>query len=79
MDKWLEDDLAAYLRLLPDLLHERAGKFALIHDGKLVDTFQTASDALAVGYERFALSKPFFVKEIAPQPGVSSPEPACHS
>jgi hypothetical protein len=39
------------------------GKFALIHDGDIIGTFDTYSDALNEGYKLFKLD-PFLVKQI---------------
>jgi hypothetical protein len=58
----LEKELETYReRLLSLLLQE--GKFALIHGGEVVGTFDTYSDALNEGYKLFKLD-PFLVKQI---------------
>lgn len=66
MGKALEQDLAAYVEMLPRLLEEAPGKFVLIHDGQrhepLFDSFEEAIDE---GYRRFKLA-PIFVHEIVP-------------
>lgn len=60
----LETEVATYNRLLPSLLGQH-GRYALIKGDRLVDTFDTYSDALKCGYAEFAL-EPFLVKCIAP-------------
>jgi hypothetical protein len=40
----------------------REGKFALVHDGQVVGTFDTYADALSEGYRFFKL-EPFLVKQ----------------
>ena len=58
----LEKELATYHEKLPSLLLEE-GKFALIHDGEVIGTFDTYPDALTEGYKLFKL-EPFLVKQI---------------
>ncbi len=59
----LELELRTYERLLPELLGDQ-GKFALIKGDSLIAKFDSYSDALSAGYERFKL-EPFLVKQIA--------------
>ena len=58
----LERELETYKRALPTL-QAQEGKFVLIHEDEVVDTFGTYEDAIKEGYERYAL-KPFLVKQI---------------
>ena len=58
----LEKELQTYRDSLPSLLSEE-GKFALIHDSKVIGTFDTYADALNEGYKLFKL-EPFLVKQI---------------
>lgn len=60
----LERELKTYNEHLPDLMSQ-AGKYALVHDGKVEGTFDTYEDAIKVGYGKFKLA-PFLVKQIAP-------------
>ena len=39
--------------LLPDLLKEHGGKYALMRQGKLVQVLDTARDAMVVGHAQF--------------------------
>lgn len=58
----LDKDLETYREKLPSLLLSE-GKFALVHGGEIVGTFDTYADALAEGYKQFKL-EPFLVKQI---------------
>ncbi len=58
----LEKELETYRDRLPSLLAEE-GKFALVHGGEVVGTFDTYADALTEGYKLFKLD-PFLVKQI---------------
>ncbi len=60
----LEREVAAYNRLLPTLLPQ-LGKYALIKNDDVVDTFDSYQDAVKRGYADFKL-EPFLVKQIAP-------------
>jgi hypothetical protein len=59
----LEKEQETYARELPRLLASE-GKYVLIHIDEVVGTFDTYSDALNRGYEKFGLD-PFLVKQIA--------------
>lgn len=65
----LEKEIETFNRLLPSLLSQ-VGKFALIKDDHLVETFDTYQDAMKRGYSDFKLD-PFMVKLIAPAERVS--------
>lgn len=60
----LQKEIETYNRLLPSLLPQ-VGKFVLIKDTNLVDTFDTYADAMKHGYAEFKLTQ-FLVKQIAP-------------
>ncbi|KUY70841.1 hypothetical protein [Burkholderia sp. RF4-BP95] len=59
----LEQELATYKRLLPELLNDE-GKFVLIKKNEVVEKFDSYEDALKIGYQRFGL-EPFLVKQIS--------------
>lgn len=59
----LEKEVVAYEAIKPALLPQGLGKFVLIRDGKLIDTFDAESDAIKAGYERFG-NVPFLVKQV---------------
>lgn len=58
----LENELKIYHEKLPEL-KQFEGKFVLIGEGAVVDTFVSYEDAIKEGYSRFGL-KPFLVKQI---------------
>jgi hypothetical protein len=59
----LEKELAAYEAAKPTLLPQALGKFVLIRDGQVVDTFDAELDAVKAGYRKFG-NVPFLVKEV---------------
>lgn len=61
----LEKDLKAFEAQRGALLQQHAGKFALFHDGKLAEVFESEMDAISCGYKTFGI-KPFMVKQIVP-------------
>ncbi len=58
----LEAELATYARQMPRLV-QQAGKFVVIGGDVVAGVYDTYSDALSVGYDKFGLG-PFMVKEI---------------
>jgi len=58
----LEKELETYKSKLPELQQEE-GKFVLIFDSQVIDTFTSYEDAIKEGYKQFGL-KPFLVKQI---------------
>lgn len=60
----LQQELETYNKALPELL-QSAGKFALVKGDEVAGVYDSYSDALKIGYERFGLV-PFLVKRVAP-------------
>ena len=61
----LEKEIETYNRELSGLLaKEGEGKFVLIQDSKVIDTFGAYEDALKEGYKLFGLATPFLVKQV---------------
>jgi hypothetical protein len=58
----LEKELEAYKKALPNLLSQE-GKFVLIFQEKIIDTFTSYEDAIKEGY-KVAKLEPFLVKKI---------------
>jgi len=58
----------AFEKLLPTLLPERAGKFALMRNAELVEFFDTARDAFVAGQRLFAQDGLFSVQEVVETP-----------
>ena len=61
----LELERRTYEEKLPELLKMNSGRFVLIKEDQVVDTFDTMRDALRAGYRKFG-SEPIFVHEISP-------------
>ena len=59
----LEKELAYFEQHRAELLGRAKGKFALIKDEALVDTFDSQFDAIRAGYRTFG-NEPFLVKQI---------------
>lgn len=59
----LKQELATYEREKQRLVAEGEGKYALVQGDVVVGIWDTYTDALKEGYERFGL-KPFLVKQI---------------
>ena len=53
----------AFVRVLPTIVPSHAGKFALMHDAKIVEYFDTAADAYRAGQQLFK-DKPFSIQEV---------------
>lgn len=47
--KTIDDNYAAFERVLPDIMQQHAGRFALMRDAKIVDFYDTARDAVTAG------------------------------
>ena len=58
----LEKELETYKNKLPEL-KQYEGKYVLIHDDQVIDTFTSYEDAIKEGYKQFKL-EPFLVKQI---------------
>jgi hypothetical protein len=59
----LDREMAVYRSKLPELLKKDAGRYVVIHDETVVGVFDTPSQALEAGYERW-LFEAFLVKQI---------------
>jgi len=59
----LAKEYAAFKRHLPQLLLQE-GKFVLVHGSDVIGVFDSYSDALTAGYEKFGLEN-FLVKRIS--------------
>lgn len=61
----LERELAAFNRVLPTLIGESEGRFALILGEDIKGVFDSYADALQQGYKEAGLDTPFLVKKIS--------------
>jgi len=59
----LKKELETYIKRKGELLGESKGKFVLIRENNIVDVFNTKTDAIRQGYERFG-NVPFLVRQI---------------
>lgn len=57
----------AFAKQLPDLLSTHRGKFALMHDAKIVEFFDTAGDAYKVGIKNHGAGN-FSIQEVTDSP-----------
>jgi hypothetical protein len=63
----IESNYEAFQKELPNLIQTHRGKFALMHDGKIVEFFDTARDAFVAGQKLFE-DKLFSVQEVVDTP-----------
>ena len=59
----LKKELDTYVKQKGGLLCKSKGKFVLIRENDIVDVFDTKTDAIRQGYERFG-NVPFLVRHI---------------
>ena len=63
----VEGNFEAFSAMLPTLVQDHAGEFALIHSRKIEGFFKSSLDATLAGLDRFG-SGAFSVQEVAEQP-----------
>jgi hypothetical protein len=63
----VEKNYATFKARLRDLLDNHAGKQALLHDGDLIEIFDTLSDAVKFGNVRFGAGN-YSIQEITNRP-----------
>ena len=61
----LQRELETFEAHRAELLGQAPGKFALVHDGQVVDVFDAEADGIREGYRQFG-NVPFLVKKIEP-------------
>lgn len=57
----------AFLEVLPKLMPEHSGSFALLHECKVIDFFRSSLEATLEGANRFGAER-FSVQEVTDQP-----------
>jgi hypothetical protein len=62
----VDRNFSAFMGMLPDLLLTHPGKYALLHDGEVVDFFDSLSDAVRFGHAKFG-DLNFSVQEVTRQ------------
>lgn len=60
-------DIQKYNEMKNDLEKEQIGKWVLIHDGKLIDIFETFEKAAEVAVNNFGKG-PYLIRQIGAQP-----------
>ena len=63
----LKKEIAAYEKMRGDLETEHLGKWALVHDGKLIGTYESFAKAADVAVQRFGRG-PYLIREIGAPP-----------
>ena len=63
----LKKEIAAYKKMRGDLETEHLGKWALVHDGKLIGTYESFEKAADVAVQRFGRG-PYLIREIGAPP-----------
>jgi hypothetical protein len=63
----VEQNYATFKSNLRDLLSKYPGKQVLLHDGKIIEIFDTLSDAVKFGNSKFGVSN-YSVQEVTSRP-----------
>lgn len=67
----IDDEIAAYEKLRPQLEAEHMGKWVLIHDGALISLFDSSGAAASEAVRRFGRG-PYLIRQVG-TPGVTLP------
>lgn len=60
----VDRNFEAFTKLLPELITLHPGKYALMHSGEVIDFFDTISDAVRYGHQKYG-DLNFSVQEIS--------------
>ena len=63
----IEVEIAAYERMQSDLEREHMGKWVVVHDEQLIETYEDFDDAASAGVQRFG-SGPFLLRQVGAKP-----------
>ena len=63
-EKQVQENFIAFEKMLPDLPEDATGKFALMRDGKIIEYFDTAGDALKYGGLKYKSDGLFSIQEV---------------
>jgi hypothetical protein len=63
----IERNFAVFIDLLPKLISENRGKYALLHDQRLEGIFKSAGDADRAGYDKFQ-EMPYSIQLVSDEP-----------
>ena len=67
-EQQIQRNYEAFVAQLPHLVVTHRGKFALMHDGEIIEFFDTARDAYVAGQKLFPDDQLFSVQEIVETP-----------
>lgn len=65
----IDDELAAYEKMREDLELHHMGKWVLVHEGKLIGTFDKFEDAASLAVARFGRG-PYLIRQVGAPPVV---------
>lgn len=63
----LQHEIAAYQRMEPDLKARHDGRWVIVHDGELVDAFESFESAASEAVRRFGRG-PFLIRQVGAPP-----------
>jgi len=66
-EQQVKTNYEAFVQKLPELLETHRGKFALMHDGQIVEFFDTAGDAFRTGIKLYH-DQDFSIQEVTDSP-----------
>ena len=64
--KQVDENFHVFVKLLPELLKSHPGRYAVMHAGKVVEFFDTVSDAVRFAHAKFG-NMNFSIQEITAQ------------
>lgn len=64
----VETNYVAFVAELPRLIRDHRGQYALMHDGKIDEFFDSAGQAFCAGRVKFGDVRAFSVQEVDDQP-----------
>ena len=62
--KKLTEEQAAFDDLLPSILEEHRGQFVIVHNGEVIDFFDSYGDAYQAGLDRLGVDKIYLVSKV---------------
>jgi len=62
----VDENFSVFTKLLPELLKSHPGKHAVMHSGRVVEFFDTISDAVRYGHAKFG-DMNFSIQEVTTQ------------
>jgi len=68
----LARELAAYEAMQDELTKHHFGKFVVVHDGQLIDAFDTFDNAAREAVKRFG-KRPYLIRQVGKDPSMPMP------